>query len=717
VSDRRRLFVFVVGGAALVACAAAVPYLGYWIEEERCLRALDGPDWSEAAETLGRLECARAVPGLFALLPSDTRVDLRDHPAGRALLRIGKPAFLFALSKLPLDDYLRAWRLLECLPPSQVPLLIAAADDPRVELRAAIGRLLTYYYDDPAVVAAHLRLLADRNEDVRLGAINGVSFAKEPPDEFAPALLALLRDPKESDGLRRAACLGVSCLRPAIAVPALREELRNTEPLVRRIAARALGELKEKSREAVPRLEELLRDPDAGVRKAVLVAFEGIGATMACLEPAIELLESDEEETGVALLAQLGPGAAPAVPALIAELQERPPGSRTSVIHALGRMGPAASAAVPLLERELADEKSNAREWVAEALGRIGPAALKNIDLLVKLGLRDEPDGCREGLSLLGQAAVPAVIRALESRDAALMSPAARFLGGLGPLADQAVPALTAALTENDPELVEDVVWAIGRIGPAARSAVPGLVALLGRNPEDRDERERELIAEALGRIGVRDDPVPALLCRLARSDHGELNPHALLALGRLGIRDEDVVRLLKVASARDDQDYPLTSYFSAHALLHLGVHDESIEAALGKGSTEEYVQFGLRVHTGFPDEVKQILPRCAELISEGESNVIALVARLLAEVGPDARSVLPALQKARVSLLKQKQYWAEGFVDSGGSHMERGLVANALQAVEAAIASVSGGNTSGAQERLSATHSPGEGAYPGEAR
>lgn len=675
-----------------------------WIEEQRCLNALDGKGWKDAAAMLGRLGCLRAVPRLFALLPRDPYADFKEDAAGRALLSIGWPAFQLALAKVRQgneEERQSAWRLLQCLPHGLVPMLVAAADDPTVQVRITVARLLLDFPGDPDAEAAHIRLLADGNPDVRLAAVESIGYAEAPEDHLAPMLVAILKNPTESALLREAAGSVLHYLPRRVAVPAFLDGLLSPDPLVRIVAARELGKLREKGREGIPRLEELLRDPDDEVRLAALSALLEIGPTSACLQPAIKLLDSNREQsTAARVISRLGPAAASAVPALIAALQETPPGARTYVIHALGCIGPAAIAAVPLLHRELADESSNDHVWAAQALGRLGPAALVGGELLVELGLRDEPEGCREGLVLLGASAVPALIRVLESQDAELREKAADFLGSLGLAASQAVPALTAALADHYPDLAERAAWALGRIGPAAKSAVPALVALLGRILEGRIGCDLEVIAEAFGRIGVKDDPVPGLLRRLARSEDDTFHSQALLALGRLGVKDDETVKLLLQGVVLDETPVP---YFSAHALLHLGIREKAVDAALDPALDMEVMQDfrfdQLKLHAGFPEEMKRILPQCVRWLGEAGADAIILLAQRLAEVGPGARSTLAALQQARIRMREEQQYWAENPIDSGGSHHRRGDAAEALEAIEAAIESVSKGSTSTSRE------------------
>src|SRR5262245_55915072 len=103
-THKRRLFLLLMGGGAALTCAAMVPFIARRIEEARCMRALDGPDWADAAASLGRLRSERAVPRLFEHLPRDWNVPLDQDPAGKALLAIGRPAFRFAVEALREDS-------------------------------------------------------------------------------------------------------------------------------------------------------------------------------------------------------------------------------------------------------------------------------------------------------------------------------------------------------------------------------------------------------------------------------------------------------------------------------------------------------------------------------------------------------------------------------------------------------------------------------------
>ena len=103
------------------------------------------------------------------------------------------------------------------------------------------------------------------------------------------------------------------------------------------------------------------------------------------------------------VLADLGPDAAEAVPALVEKLKtEKRPVFRRDVIFALGQIGPAASPAAPALVEALDDPTTAIQLTAAYALGLIGPEA---------------------------KAAVPALEKQLESPDAVLKTVSAWALG------------------------------------------------------------------------------------------------------------------------------------------------------------------------------------------------------------------------------------------------------------------------------------------------
>jgi len=93
--------------------------------------------------------------------------------------------------------------------------------------------------------------------------------------------------------------------------------------------------------------------------------------------------------------------------------------------------------------------------------------------------------------------AVPALIRALTSKETLVRQNVALALGKIGPDAREAVPALANAL--NDPEWAvrRQAVVALGEIGPDARAALPALEKLAG----DQNALVRHAVEDARKKI------------------------------------------------------------------------------------------------------------------------------------------------------------------------------------------------------------------------
>jgi hypothetical protein len=75
-------------------------------------------------------------------------------------------------------------------------------------------------------------------------------------------------------------------------------------------------------------------------------------------------------------------------------------------------------------------------------------------------------------------AAVPELIRGLESPDPTIRVRSAASIGRIGPDAKPAVPALTTALKDPDPAVQAAAAYSLGQIGPDARDALAELEPL-----------------------------------------------------------------------------------------------------------------------------------------------------------------------------------------------------------------------------------------------
>ena len=227
----------------------------------------------------------------------------------------------------------------------------------------------------PRVIRILIRTLNDVAEPPRRTARQVLA---EYGDVALPALLEALGGRGRTQATRAGAALVVAKLgsKAAPAVPALQDLFdRRQPPPVRDAAAYALGEIGAAAAPAVPALIAGLSDPERVARTAALQALGRIG-DVAAVDPIAALLESDETPVRVLAaeaLGRFGPGAAPAVPALVRALGDLSPAVRRWSAEALGRVGAKArtTSALKALTKLLDDRERPVADAARAALDRV----------------------------------------------------------------------------------------------------------------------------------------------------------------------------------------------------------------------------------------------------------------------------------------------------------------------------------------------------------
>ena len=208
------------------------------------------------------------------------------------------------------------------------------------------------------------------------------------PDEATiEVLLDLLRHGDLSTMTRAAQILDVLGEPASGAFDILLPQMR--DPLRRYNAVMAMGQLSSQAQRVVPILEKALQSNDGELISAGLEAARLIGEPAEALLPSMKaLLRNDDfRVSSINALGSLGPAGGETVTVLRAGLKHPDENVRNASIRALGALGPAAEPAVPELVALLDD--SDLTYAIVSALGNIGQAAEPAVEKVI--ALLDEP--------------------------------------------------------------------------------------------------------------------------------------------------------------------------------------------------------------------------------------------------------------------------------------------------------------------------------------
>ena len=420
----------------------------------------------------------------------------------------------------------------------------------------------------PAALPELTKALGSDKAQVRSGAAKAISWMGADAESAVPALAKLIADGDADVRDQAALALGKIGL---AALPVLKESLKSDQATVRASAASALDVMGDAAKDADPalatafkaetdeptkirliqtlsRLEyapaeflslllPLLKDKNEGVQRAaanaiVLVELPGT-TSVPVLKKMVASADAAEAKLAIAMLGAIGPAAGGAVPELIA-VRSKPglavePGA--VIDETLVQIG---SPAVGELVKAMNRAGGDTNHWSVKCLRELGPAA---VPMMIKSLESKEANRQRDAiqvLSLIGDSAEPAVpnLKQLaESGPREMRGPALVALASAGAKAGQVLPLAEKALADSTPAMRRSGATALAALGNGARPAVPALIIGL----KDKDASVAADCARALGGLGTTAaSAVQPLIAALGRSEL-EVREASVRALGRLG--------------------------------------------------------------------------------------------------------------------------------------------------------------------------------------
>ncbi|HEY4308405.1 MAG TPA: HEAT repeat domain-containing protein [Pirellulales bacterium] len=534
---------------------------------------------------------------------------------------------------------------------------------------------------DPAL-KANSEIL-NKDPQIAIDSIDAVADSGAAGATAVPALIKALASDNKDVRWRAARALENIGPKASLSTAALIKTLGDDAPDVRAHAARALGALGDKNTATIDALAALVTDKHARVRRAVIGAITQLNPGPEVTIPLmVNVLEDADPSVVVPALQTLAERGPEAVPGLIEALSH--PKGRYWATLVLAEMGPAAKSAVPALGGLLDDPDPEVRMQSALALGEMGIDAAAAEARLVK-GLSDKADAvryaCTFALGKVGATgaiaelekseadkdpflamlsawavaklkpddqaavnkAVELIVAALKSENANVRHGAAKALIELNAPREIVGPPLVAALDDSDPEVQENIYGALAsmgeailprvverlrdpatrdkalhvlsRMGPAAAGGVPVIVELL----DSVEPAQRREMLFALANVGPAAAEATAALVKALDDPDEDVRVAAGIALGAIGPGATGAVEALQKNLKSTDEVLRL---ISVEALLHIQPDDSQITGSA--------------------------IPVLSDLLKDGKTDVTRIeAATALGDLGAKAKGGVPALERA----------------------------------------------------------------------
>ncbi|HLJ95869.1 MAG TPA: HEAT repeat domain-containing protein [Gemmataceae bacterium] len=386
---------------------------------------------------------------------------------------------------------------------------------------------------------------------------------RQAPD--VTALLQRLTDPNPQTRLRSIRKLGELAVEAKSAIPRLVPLLKDSDPDISRAVHVALDLIGTPTKFDLDVLYQALKDKHDGTRvyAARMLASDKEMITRDGFPSVLVAADHDKpdvQENAVLALGNYVNGWRDSLPTLmkLRRSDETDRKVKQNVRKATQNLTNAMTAQdvpeyVRFFKQLLDDRKASVRQLAAEVLTYYISQDYRDLLPILLTVLKDEDEDVRrETLTALTEPkklnAVPkenvsALLEALRDEHREIRQHAYLAIGKFLPDERRAMPHLIAALIDKDPKVRDYAVADVHKFGLDAQEAVPALLAAL-RIP-DTSTTSRRLIVETLALVGQHPQMVVALLVALEDKD-ADIGKRAENALVKLKVKQEDVPALIE---------------------------------------------------------------------------------------------------------------------------------------------------------------------------
>jgi HEAT repeat protein len=315
-----------------------------------------------------------------------------------------------------------------------------------------------------------------------------------------------------------------------------------------------------------------------------------------------------------------------AVPALIRQLDAQDDELRLHAVQWLADIGPSAREAVPALVKALHD-----RNW---AVATAAAYALNRIDIDA------------------GRQAVPDLVKELKlGTDNWVKDLPARVLGNMGPAAQEAVPTLMEAAQGSDLELRAGALKALIGIEPTSTQAAALATAAL----KDNEKSVRLAAAQAMANLISPPKEAVSALTEAFNDSYWQVRFASIESLGQMGHGAENSVEAFRqyIETHKDEpsneEKHLVSQAHYALARIHDNIKPEIHVRTLtrmlkGNVGSKDYAA---RELAKWGSDAPQAVPDLVDALKDPDKLVRYWAATALGTIGPAAKQAEPALTEA----------------------------------------------------------------------